>query len=75
MSAFLLENGADIHMPTCEYFQSALQGAASCGHLETIRSLVEYGADVNSGGPVGMLPCTNCTMDVPLESLLTFLCN
>jgi ankyrin repeat protein len=53
MSVFLLENGADIHMPTCEYFESALQTAASRGRLETIRSLVEYGVDVNTVGPYG----------------------
>ncbi|KAJ7658333.1 hypothetical protein DFH06DRAFT_1472942 [Mycena polygramma] len=44
---FLLDHGADVDTAGGKY-GSALQGAASRGHMDVIRILVEKGADVNA---------------------------
>ncbi|KAJ7256364.1 ankyrin repeat-containing domain protein [Mycena rebaudengoi] len=49
---FLLANGADaINAPGRTYSPNALQAAASEGHTEIVRLLIENGADVNTPGP------------------------
>ncbi|KAJ7274632.1 ankyrin repeat-containing domain protein [Mycena rebaudengoi] len=49
---FLLANGADaINAPGRTYSRNALQAAASEGHTEIVRLLIENGADVNTPGP------------------------
>ncbi|KAJ7256360.1 ankyrin repeat-containing domain protein [Mycena rebaudengoi] len=51
---FLLANGADVNATESSYFGNALQAAASEGHTEIVRLLIENGADINTPGLVGI---------------------
>lgn len=66
---FLLSSGCPVDLRDDEQQQTALHYAASCGHLECVRLLLQYGADCMAQDVDGQT-CLDVAEDPAIRSLL-----